>query len=361
MDKNNKNYKYLNVLIGGGGFIGTHLQKYILSLQNNQENQKSQTEKIFKNLVIDKKFNQKISDDYNEYLNFDITKNNILYKIKDFIFGNVIKINIFLMASILGPSRVINNENYFQEEIEIENSQINFINELITFIESNILNIEINITYFSTSEVYGDVQYMNEEEGSYIKSIEKNFERQRYLIAKIYSEYYLTELYKNHKKNEKLKINFKIVRPFNVIGEDQDDIFVIPSMVKNALTKNEIIIYGDGTQTRTFIDVLDFCPIAFELTHNSYKYNDLIYNIAHVANYFNINEIAEKIKILVEDKNNKNIEIKRINVDKNLIGQFRRIPTNTRIFDFYRPQYHINSTLKRIINYYNNMESDIQK
>ena len=55
--------------------------------------------------------------------------------------------------------------------------------------------------------------------------------------------------------NKKYNINTKIIRPFNIYGPGmsiEKDYRMVPNLIKSALRKQPINIYGTGNQTRTF-------------------------------------------------------------------------------------------------------------
>jgi UDP-glucose 4-epimerase len=62
-------------------------------------------------------------------------------------------------------------------------------------------------------------------------------------------------------------LDFTIFRFFNTYGPRQSDDFVIAKFIKRALKNEDITIYGDGSQTRTFCyidDNIDATIAAFE-------------------------------------------------------------------------------------------------
>ena len=55
--------------------------------------------------------------------------------------------------------------------------------------------------------------------------------------------------------NKKYNVNTKIIRPFNIYGPGMSidtDYRLVPNLIKSALSKQPINIYGTGNQTRTF-------------------------------------------------------------------------------------------------------------
>ena len=55
--------------------------------------------------------------------------------------------------------------------------------------------------------------------------------------------------------NKKYNVNTKIIRPFNIYGPGmsiETDYRMVPNLIKSALSKRPVNIYGTGNQTRTF-------------------------------------------------------------------------------------------------------------
>ncbi len=104
--------------------------------------------------------------------------------------------------------------------------------------------------FFSSSEIYGNPTPENipTEEG-YKGNISCQGPRSCYNEAKRLGET-LCYIYNN---NYNVKTN--IIRPFNIYGPSMSintDYRMIPNLIKSALKKDTLNIYGNGTQTRTF-------------------------------------------------------------------------------------------------------------
>ncbi len=107
-----------------------------------------------------------------------------------------------------------------------------------------------------------------------------------------------------------LGLKYTIVRPFSVFGTGQSNII---SLIKDKILKDEsLTIYGDGTQTRAFSHVKDFCR-ALGLIINNRKCYSEDYNLSGPKEYSVNNLIG-----LISNKLNKkpNIVYREANVNE---------------------------------------------
>ena len=88
-------------------------------------------------------------------------------------------------------------------------------------------------------------------------------------------------------------IDYLILRLFNIYGKGQNPEYagVITAFNIAAQKQQPLIIYGDGEQTRDFINVNDVCEYIIKLTNSSIK-ND-IFNIG-TGNSISINSLAKQ-------------------------------------------------------------------
>ena len=151
----------------------------------------------------------------------------------------------------------------------------------------NILDLSKNTAvkriFFSyTSEVYGEpVELQQNEHTNPLNS------RLPYAIVKNVGEAFL----KSYK--QEYDLDYTIFRFFNTYGPLQSKDFVISKFVAAALKGEDITIYGDGSQTRTFCfveDNIDACISAFL---GDQVINDVV-NIGSEKEY-TVLELAEMI------------------------------------------------------------------
>ena len=99
---------------------------------------------------------------------------------------------------------------------------------------------------------------------------------------------------------QKYKLNFNIFRFFNTYGERQSDDFVISKFIYLAQKNQDIEIYGDGSQTRTFCYISDNIE-ATTSEKLSDTYNNKILNIGD-DRVCEIQDVAKLIINLTDSK-----------------------------------------------------------
>lgn len=113
---------------------------------------------------------------------------------------------------------------------------------------------EKDATYLftSTSEVYGDPD-VNPQPEDYRGNVDPYGPRSCYDESKRYGESIVRAYRDEH------DLDVRVARIFNTYGPRMrlDDGRVIPNFVKQALTGNDLTVYGDGEQTRSFCYVSD--------------------------------------------------------------------------------------------------------
>ena len=138
----------------------------------------------------------------------------------------------------------------------------------------------------STSEVYGDplVSPQNEE---YWGNVNPNGERSMYDEAKRFAEAAVATYSRSY------NLKTKIVRIFNTYGPRMqlNDGRVVTNFIVQALRNENITIYGDGSQTRSFSYVEDTVAGIISLM-NSSEYD--VFNIGN-PNEMTVGQLAEKI------------------------------------------------------------------
>ncbi len=112
----------------------------------------------------------------------------------------------------------------------------------------------------STSEVYGDPKIHPQPE-SYHGNVSTTGIRGCYDESKRFAEAITMAYHRKH------NINTKICRIFNTYGPKmrKDDGRVVPTFINQAINNQEITIFGDGKQTRSFCYVLDLINGMYKL------------------------------------------------------------------------------------------------
>ena len=154
----------------------------------------------------------------------------------------------------------------------------------------NILNLSKNsgvkrILFSSSSEIYGEPVELPQNE--YTTPLNS---RIPYAIVKNVAEAYL----KSYKKE--FGIEYTIFRFFNTYGPKQSRDFVMSRFISLALKNQNITIYGDGKQTRTFCYIEDNIDACFNAFQNNLFINDVV-------------NVGGEIEISILDLANKIIEI----------------------------------------------------
>jgi len=158
----------------------------------------------------------------------------------------------------------------------------------------NILNLSKNtgvkrIYFSSSSEVYGEpVEFPQNEHTTPLNS------RLPYAIVKNVGEAYL----KSFKKE--FDLDYTIFRFFNTYGSKQSKDFVVSKFISSALKNNDITIYGDGKQTRTFCFIDD----NINATTNAFYQNKFINDVVNIGgeNEITILELAQTIIKITNSK-----------------------------------------------------------
>ncbi len=211
-----------NILVtGGAGFIGSAITEKLIKDQNNfvvvvdnlQTGSKSKLPKAKNNNL--------------KFIQCDVNhEDEITSVFHTFSFDYV-----FHYAALVGVKRTLDNP-------------VSVLNDIDGI--RNVLNLSKNtgvkrVIYSSSSEVYGEpVEYPQNEETTPLNS------RLPYAIVKNIGEAFL----KSYK--QEFGLDYTIFRFFNTYGPKQAKDFVISKFINAALNNQDITVYGDGSQTRTF-------------------------------------------------------------------------------------------------------------
>ena len=284
---------------GGAGFIGSHLV---------EELSKQSKVVVFDNLLRGSKL--KLNNNIT-LLNKNIKNINDL---SESMSGCEI---VYHLAAFLGVDEVAKNP------IEtMETESIGTFNVIQACIKNKIKKI----VYASTSGIYGKVDID--------KAVQEDFKvspSSSYAIAKRYNEIYLKSIYQEHGIE-----NFSL-RYFNIYGPRQDTRMVIPRFFNQALKGDDIIVYGDGNQTRDFTYVYDTIKATIEIA-NKCKGSEIInitkgedITILELAEkIINLTKSSSKIKLVKNPSFRKDYEVeKRFGSSKKLISLIGQKPETT--------------------------------
>lgn len=182
--------------------------------------------------------------------------------------------HVFHYAAVVGVKRTIDNPVMVLRDIDGLR---------------NILDLSKNtgvkrVLYSSSSEVYGEpVEIPQNERTTPLNS------KLPYAIVKNIGEAFLRSYQKE------FGLDYTVFRFFNTYGPKQSKDFVVSKFMRAALANEDITIYGDGLQTRTFCyieDNVDACIAA-------YKGTEVLNDVVNIGSDMEIT-IRELAKVIIE-------------------------------------------------------------
>ena len=316
------------IVTGGAGFIGSNLVKKLLDLN------------VEKLLIIDdlstgneSNISSIVSDERIQFLNSkieDIESINELFKDYDFCYHLAAGVGVQYIMDNLSESLLTN---------------ILATHKVLEACQAN----ELPILLTSTSEVYGVAEddVWTEETKSLIGPTTKL--RWSYAASKMIDEFIALSLF------EEGKVSPIIVRLFNIIGPNQLSKYgmVVPRFIESALADEDILIHGDGSQSRSFTWVDDVVNYLIKLVE--VKAYGEVFNIGQTEE-ISIKNLAE----LIIEKTNSNSQI-IFKSHEEVFGKAfedpkRRTPGIDKIIEFtgMKPTKNIEFMIENIINFKKN-------
>jgi len=316
------------IVTGGAGFIGSNLVKKLLDLN------------VEKLLIIDdlstgneSNISSIVSDERVQFLNSkieDIESINELFKDYDFCYHLAAGVGVQYIMDNLSESLLTN---------------ILATHKVLEACQAN----ELPILLTSTSEVYGVAEddVWTEETKSLIGPTTKL--RWSYAASKMIDEFIALSLF------EEGKVSPIIVRLFNIIGPNQLSKYgmVVPRFIESALEDKDILIHGDGSQSRSFTWVDDVVNYLIKLAE--VKAYGEVFNIGQTEE-ISIKNLAE----LIIEKTNSNSQI-IFKSHEEVFGKAfedpkRRTPGIDKIIEFtgMKPTKNIEFMIENIINFKKN-------
>ena len=316
------------IVTGGAGFIGSNLVKKLLDLN------------VEKLLIIDdlstgneSNISSIVSDERVQFLNSkieDIESINELFKDYDFCYHLAAGVGVQYIMDNLSESLLT---NILATHKVLEACQANGLPVLLT----------------STSEVYGVAEddVWTEDTKSLIGPTTKL--RWSYAASKMIDEFIALSLF------EEGKVSPIIVRLFNIIGPNQLSKYgmVVPRFIESALEDKDILIHGDGSQSRSFTWVDDVVNYLIKLAE--VKAYGEVFNIGQTEE-ISIKNLAE----LIIEKTNSNSQIIFKSHEEVFGNAFedpkRRTPGIDKIIEFtgMKPTKNIEFMIENIINFKKN-------
>lgn len=249
------------LVTGGAGFLGSHIVDSLV--------EKSHRIFVLDNLLTGDTTNihKHIESNRVEFLNYDVQNHIEISEDLDVVMH---------LASAASPKA------YTQFPINtLKAGSIGTINTL-----GLAKNKKAKYLITSTSEIYGDPKESPQKE-TYWGNVNPIGPRSMYDEAKRFSEACVTSYNNIH------NLNTRIVRLFNTYGPRMklNDGRVVTNFIVQALKGEDITVYGDGSQTRSFSYVQDTVNGIVSLMES--EHND-VFNIGNPTE-ITINELASKI------------------------------------------------------------------
>lgn len=262
------------VVVGGAGFIGSHLCDRLLADDRNFV------------LAIDNLCTGDachISAAYNKrnfkFERMDASSSRTVDRVLELCNDRIDE--IYYLASIASPKKYL--------AMPIETVQANVFG-LYNFLELAADRLS-KFLYTSTSEVYGDPEVMPQSE-AYRGSVDPVSDRSVYDETKRVGETFVDVF------RRKYGIETRIVRIFNTYGPRMTagDGRVIPAFIGQALRGDDMTVYGDGSQTRSFCYVDDTVEGLLRVMSSSCF---LPINIGNPTEYMTILDLAKQIRAIM--------------------------------------------------------------
>jgi UDP-glucose 4-epimerase len=306
------------VITGGAGFIGSHITEMHKRLGDHIV--------VIDNLSTSK---QIIPDDKVDFIHADLglPEGDFLRDYLDVEKELSEADLVYHMASSVGVKHVDKDPKG-----SLRNS-FNINNRLFPLFE----HYSNRVIFASSSEVYGNTEEARETDTLKIGSPDTL--RWGYACGKLMSEFLLKTY------------NFPstIVRFFNVTGKGQvsDHGMVLPTFIEKALLDEDIIVYGDGEQYRTFCDIRDAVEMLNILSND--EHIGEIYNIGNSNNTITITQLAEEVVATVGSDS----KIVYRNYEKDFSKDFgeiyKRKPNTDKIDRYYKAKHTVEDIIESML------------
>ncbi len=247
---------------------------------------------------------------------------------------------------------VVGVKNYLKNPLDVIN--VNF--ESTRHIADLARKYDYGIVFASTSEIYGKNSKIpwSEDDDRVLGSTKK--ERWIYSSAKALSEHLLFS------ESDIYGFRNIIVRFFNLYGEYQKPINVVPRMITSLILNKKITIYDNGLQTRCFTYVGDAINAILKLVNSPNIKND-VFNIGSNEET-SIKKLAE---IIVKILNKSDTDIEYINTS-NYLGEGyedipRRVPDVSKIYNAigWKAETKLEDGLNKTIDWYKKNKNWFEK
>lgn len=192
---------------------------------------------------------------------------------------------VFHYAAVVGVKRTLDNPKMVLDDIQGI---------------KNVLDLSKNtgvkrVFYSSSSEVYGEPVHLPQNEDTTPLN-----SRLPYAVVKNVGESYFKSYF------QEFGLDYTIFRFFNTYGPNQSTDFVMSKFIRAALSNEDITIYGDGSQTRTFCYIDDNTEACLNAMKDKDSVNE-VFNIGSDS-ILTIKELALEV-IRLTNSNSKIIHL----------------------------------------------------
>jgi UDP-glucose 4-epimerase len=314
------------LITGGAGFVGSHLSEALLADGHEVfvlDNLSTGSIDNIEHLKVDPRFHYTIDTVNNEPLLAELIDRCDV---------------IFHLAAAVGVKKIVE--------------------EPVATIENNVHGTEVVLRHAnkkkklvllaSTSEVYGKSTDVPFHENADLVMGPTVKHRWAYACSKAIDEFLALAYWKEK------KLPVIIIRLFNTVGPRQTGQYgmVIPNFVRQALARQPITVFGDGTQSRSFTYVGDVVGGMLALVKHPKAVGE-VFNIGN-GQEITIRALAEKIKAMTGSES----PIVTIPYDQAYEAGFedmpRRVPDIRKINALvgYEPRVHLDEILELVIDYF---------
>lgn len=201
--------------------------------------------------------------------------------------------------------------------------------------------INARILQASTSEIYGDPETHPQEE-NYWGNVNPIGPRSCYDEGKRCAETLFFDYYRQH------NLDIKVVRIFNTYGPNMhpNDGRVVSNFIVQALTNQDITVYGNGDQTRSFCYIDDLISGIFKMMSSEEKFIGPV-NLGNPVEF----KIIDLAKTIIKLTNSKS---KIVNKELPTDDPIRRKPNISlakNVLD-WEPSFNLEEGLKLTIDYF---------
>jgi UDP-glucose 4-epimerase len=307
------------LVTGGAGFIGSHLVEKLVNLGA-------------KVTVIDTMLCGNKLQHLDGHRNLSVHRLDVtdiqaigpLFKGQDMVFH---------LAAVVGV------EETQDEPVNLLNVEVLGTSNVVSLAAKNKVK---RFIFASSSEVYGDSLKPMAEAGPFNP-------KSTYALTKLIGEHFCMAYYK------KYGLEYSALRYFNVYGPLQDDRFVLSRFVNRALAGKDIVIYGDGNQTRDFTYVEDSIHMSLLAGIKDEVVNQ-VFNFG-TGTAVSINILADMVLTALNLKGQIKILYENYDQRRSLeIEVFNRIADTTKAEAMlgYKPVTDLKSGLRKYIDWYIN-------